>query len=103
MATSAERQVLSDLPIPPGETLAEEIGFMGMTPEELAKKTDLSTQIIAEIIRGETSITDDTAKRLEKALGVPAHLWINLEARYQLTKARLKERDKSSLVTHEAP
>ena len=89
MATDTERQLLSDLPIPPGETLSEEIEFIGMTQEELASRIGLSSDTLSEIIRGELPLTSDVARELEKVLGIPAHVWTNLEKRYQLTKASL--------------
>ena len=102
MATDTEGRVLSDLPIPPGETLLEEIEFIGMTQEELARRIGLSLDTIGEIIRGELPVTTDIARKLENELGIPERLWINLETRYQTVKARLKERDKSLLVADEA-
>ncbi|MBI5115261.1 ImmA/IrrE family metallo-endopeptidase [Candidatus Poribacteria bacterium] len=48
-------------------------------------------QVINEIIKGVKSITPDTAIQLEHVLGTPAHVWLNLENDYQLTKARLQE------------
>lgn len=101
MATEIQRQILSDLPIPPGETLAEEIEFIGMTQQEFARKADLSPELVHAIIRGKASITETTAERLEKVLGVPSRLWINLETRYQLTKSRSKDRENSSPVAHQ--
>ena len=102
MATEVQRRVFSDLPIPPGETLAEEIEFIGMTQRELAKKAGLSPELVCAIIQGKAPITDNTAERLENVLGIPSRLWINLETRYQLTKSRMEERECSSLAVHQA-
>lgn len=96
MVTEVQRQVLSDLPIPPGETLAEEIEFIGMTQQELARKAGLPHELVRHIIEGTAPITDNIAERLENVLGIPASLWLKLETRYQLTKSRLKEREGSS-------
>ena len=90
MATDSKREVLSDIPIPPGETLAEEIGYIGMTQQELANRMDVSPKLISEIIPGKEPITHDIAAKLEGALGIPADLWVNLERRYRLTQARLE-------------
>ena len=93
MVTNFEPQVLSDLPIPPGELLEEEIAVIGMTQQQLAIRTGRPPQVINEIIRGKKAITHETAIGLEKVLGIPAHVWVNLEATYNLTQARLKERE----------
>ena len=82
----------SDLPIPPGELLAEELDARGMTQKELADRTGRPEQTISEIINGKKAITHDTALELDKVLGIPAHLWVNLESSYQLTLARNRER-----------
>jgi HTH-type transcriptional regulator/antitoxin HigA len=90
MAT--EKRVYSDLPIPPGEYLAESIAAKGMAQAELARRIGRPTQAVNEIIKGEKAITPATALQLEKALDVPAHIWVGLEGRYQLIKARREER-----------
>ena len=91
MATKAA-QASSDLAIPPGELLEEEIEARGMTQRDLARETGRPPQTINEIIRGRKRITADTALDLERALGTPASFWLNLESNYQLTQARLRRR-----------
>ncbi len=95
MAIDSEQEILSDLPIPPGETLAEEIEYIGMTHEELARKMDVSPKLIGDIIPGKEPITPDIATKLEGALGIPAHLWVSLERRYRLTKSQMEKKGKS--------
>jgi HTH-type transcriptional regulator/antitoxin HigA len=90
MATNVSERVWSDLAVPPGELLQEELDAIGMTQQELAERTGRPTQVINEIIRDKKRITHDTALELEKVLGIPAHFWVNLEADYQLTRARLR-------------
>jgi addiction module HigA family antidote len=99
MVTRTDDRAFSDLAMPPGELLAEELEARGMTQKELADRTGRPGQKISEIINGKKSITYDTALELEKVLGIPAHFWVNLEASYQLTKARLRE--KSQLAKQE--
>ena len=43
---------------------------------------------INEIINGKTAITPETSIKLEQALNIPASFWNNLEANYQVSKAR---------------
>ena len=75
--------------IPPGEHLEEELDVRGMTQRALAELLGRPPQMISEVVRGKKAITADFALELEGALGIPAHLWMNLEANYRLTKARL--------------
>jgi HTH-type transcriptional regulator/antitoxin HigA len=92
MVTKTTARAFSDLAVPPGELLAEELEARGMTQKELADRTGRPEQKISEIVNGKKSITHDTALELEKVLGIPAEFWVNLEASYQLTKARLREK-----------
>lgn len=91
MATESMERPTSDLAIPPGELLEEELNTIGMSQAELAARTGRPVQVINEIIRGKKQITHDTAIEFEKVLGIPAHLWIGLETNHQLTLARLRE------------
>jgi HTH-type transcriptional regulator/antitoxin HigA len=87
------RQPQSDLPIPPGEYLAEVLGELSMTQIELARRMGRPPQAINEIIKAEKIITPETALQLEHVLHVPAHVWTGLESEYQLVLARKQEID----------
>ena len=91
--TTKHPRVWSDLPIPPGEILAEELAARGMTRKELAAQLGRPAQAVDEIIRAEKAITPDTARGLEKVLGIAADFWLNLESTYRLTLARNRERE----------
>ncbi len=93
MVTNNYKRIWSDLAVPPGELLEEELAAVGMTQQELAMRTGRPVQVINEIIRGKKAITHDTALELEKVLGIPAHVWVNLESTYQLTQAKNRERE----------
>ena len=77
----------SNLAIPPGELLAEELEARGMTPGELARRMGCSRQTIGGIVAGRRAITAETALRLERALGIAAQMWIGLDGRYRLALA----------------
>ena len=84
-------RTLSDLPIPPGEVLEEELEARGMTQKELAARLGRPAQAINEIVKAKKAITPDTAIMLEKALGIDAQFWANLEIDYRMTLARNSE------------
>ena len=94
MATDGSR-VWSDLPIHPGEILAEELEAKGITQRELAAQMGRPPQAVNEIIRGKKAMTVETALGLERTLGIDASFWMNLETTYRLTLAR--NREKSAL------
>ncbi|QVL50209.1 MAG: helix-turn-helix domain-containing protein [Thiocapsa sp.] len=64
-----------------------------MSKAELAKRTGLTEQHLNAIVKckGKSAITPETAIKLERAIGMPVDYWLNLEANYQETQARLAE------------
>ena len=92
MTTSSPR-AYSDLPIPPGEVLEEELETRGMTQKELAARLGRPAQAINEIIKAKKSITPETAIGLGKVLGIDPQFWTNLEVSYHMTLARKREED----------
>ena len=87
-----KNQYNPDFVTPPGETLSETLGVIGMTQAEFAGRTGRPKKTINEIIRGKSAITPETALQFEKVLGVPASFWINREQNYQEWLAREQER-----------
>ena len=83
--TTKSTRLFSDLAIPPGEVLEEELEVRGMTQEELADKMGCSPQVIDEVIRAERAITSEIAAGLGKALGIEAQFWTNFEEHYRMT------------------
>lgn len=80
-------ELRSNLAIPPGELLAEELAARGMTRDELARRMGRSRRTVSAIVTGREAITAETALRLERALGIAAPLWVGLERRYRLALA----------------
>ena len=83
------------LPIHPGEILQEEfLGPLEISQYRLAKDTSVPPRRINEIVRGQRSISADTALRLARYFGTSERFWINLQARYDLEteKDRLGDR-----------
>lgn len=71
--------------------MEEVVGELGMTKDELAARMDRPATKLSQIFKGDKAITAETALQLEKVVGVPAHIWIGLEAEYRLTLARQRE------------
>lgn len=87
-----------DYAVPPGETLLETIEQIGMSQAELAERTGRPKKTINEIINGKTAITSETARQLERVLGIPSSFWNNLERNYREKLAEIEESEK--LVSH---
>ena len=78
--------------IPPGEILAEE--FMkpnGLSQNRLARDIDVNPARINDIVHGRSAITAAVALRLAKYFGTTPELWMNLQADYDLRRARAKD------------
>jgi antitoxin HigA-1 len=73
----------------PGEVLGEEfLKPLGMSAHALAVALRVPATRISAIVKGERSVTADTALRLARFFGTSAEFWINLQATHDLTKAR---------------
>lgn len=93
MADMVSNQYVPDYLVPPGEILEEYLESYRMTQTELADRTGLTQKTINEIIKGKLPITSETALKLERFLGRPAHFWNNLERQFQEDRSRLAEKN----------
>ncbi|MBI4202017.1 MAG: HigA family addiction module antidote protein [Chloroflexi bacterium] len=91
MATRPVTRFRTNALYPPGEYLAEELAARGMTQVALVQAMNRPIQVVNAIIRGRKTVTAETAIQLEKALGIEAEFWLNLEMHYQLAKVRQAE------------
>lgn len=80
--------------IHPGEHLTEELNALDMSAAGLARKLDVPTNRITQILNGTRAITGDTALRLAHFFGTSAEFWLNLQSLYELRLAQAKA-DKS--------
>ena len=76
--------------IRPGEHLAEELEALNMRAAELARKMDVPTNRITQILNGTRSITGDTALRLAHFFGTSAQFGLNLQTLYNLRLVQAK-------------
>ena len=96
MAASITMTPESDLAIPPGEFLAEELGARGMTQLDLAtRRMGRPPQLVSGIVQGHKAITAATALELEDVLGLSAQFWQRLEEDYRLALARAAREEAS--------
>src|SRR5688500_18281896 len=76
-------------PTHPGAMLREEfLDPLGIPQTELAEWIGASYPRINELIHGKRGVTSDTALRLEKAFGMDAQFWRNLQLAWGLYQAR---------------
>ena len=77
---------------PPGDTLLETIEAMGMSQAELAARMGVTEKHVSSVVKGKSPISEDTALRLERVLGIDAAFWRNLEHLYRRHLAEQEER-----------
>lgn len=74
--------------IHPGEVLKEEfLDPMGISVYRLSKETGLPQTRLGQIIRGERSITAETALKIGRYLNTGPEFWMNLQALYDIEEA----------------
>jgi addiction module HigA family antidote len=78
------------LVIRPGEHLAEELIELKMSAAELARRLNVPTNRITEILNGRRAISADTALRLAHFFGTSAEFWLNLQSLYEIRIAQRK-------------
>jgi HTH-type transcriptional regulator/antitoxin HigA len=77
----------------PGEMIKDELKERGMTQKQLAAETGIKASVLSETINGKRSVSLNVAVALEKALDIPADIWMNLQTQYDLDTAKIIERN----------
>lgn len=100
---TTETNIISNLPVPPGEYLEEVLEELGMSKSELATRMGRPLTKLSAIFNGTKTVTPDTALQLERATGVKAHIWTGLETDYRLAQARQREEAREEQCMEETP
>ena len=73
----------------PGEILREDyLKPLRLSVTEACKGLRISRKGLSEILNGRTGISPALAVKLSKAFGTTPELWLNLQAQYDLWRAR---------------
>ncbi len=80
-----------DYAVHPGEYLEEVLESREIRKKDLAERLGISDKHLSQIINKQALLTSDMAVHLERALGVSANIWSNINAEYALFEARQKE------------
>ncbi len=85
--------------------LEEFLKPMNLSQYRVAKAIHVPPRRINEIVHGTRAITPDTALRLSRYFGLSERFWSNLQARYDLEKAkdRLADRLQQEVQVYIAP
>ncbi len=74
----------------PGEHIKDELEARGMSQKELASKMGVSKSEVSQLVNGHRNISALAAVLLEKALGIDAEFWMNLQVRYDIDEVKKK-------------
>lgn len=81
--------VATRLPPHPGEILREEFLVpLKLTVGKLAKACGIGRSRLEHVAAEKMGISGDTALRLGRVFGTGPELWMNLQARYEIAKAK---------------
>lgn len=73
--------------IHPGEVLADELAELEMSAAAFSREVHVPTNRITQILRGQRSVTAETALRIGYYLGTGPELWLNLQRAHDLRLA----------------
>lgn len=73
---------------PPGATLLETMQARSVTVDTLSAQTGIPLNTVRHMLVGLVAISDQKARRLEKALGVPSSFWLAREEAYRRSLLR---------------
>ena len=88
MDEQQRNQYQPDYAVSPGEVLNFELQMRGIKKNALAKRTGLTPKHISDLLNAKSSLTVETAIKLERAIGMPVQFWMNLETEYGEALAR---------------
>ena len=71
------------LALSPGTYLAGVLEQLDVSPSELARRSGCPADVVDGVLNGTTVVTPEIAVQIEKAVGVPAQVWVELESDYR--------------------
>ncbi|MBI2314386.1 MAG: HigA family addiction module antidote protein [Betaproteobacteria bacterium] len=74
--------------IHPGEILKDELAALNLSANAFAKALGVPANRVTGILNERRAITADTALRLARFFGTTPEFWMNLQASYEVNKAR---------------
>lgn len=88
----------------PGELIKDELKERHMTQKALALETGIKPSVLCDTIHGKRPVSITVAKALEKTLGIPTYIWINLQTQYDLDVANIQKKNiESTIITITIP
>ena len=89
--------------IHPGAILKAELKERGIRQNAFAKEIGMQPTHLNALLQGNRNISPQLAIRLEKALDIPAHIWMNLQENYNLDHIRTADLVEGYSIKQEVP
>ena len=87
--TFSRADLFTDVALHPGEFVDEEMVSRGLTPAALAEAMNIAPEVLQGVLAGGRRMPGPLALGLESALGIAAHLWMDMQSEYDLARARI--------------
>ena len=71
----------------PGQYVGELIEDYNLTHKEFSERLGISEMKLGKLVKGEESISNDIAQRLEKLTNISMKTWLNLQNAYDVKMA----------------
>ncbi len=75
-------------PTHPGILIREELEERKLTQARLAEQIGVSPSLLNEVINGKRAVNTELALLLEAAFGIAAHIWLDMQADYNIQLAK---------------
>ena len=79
----------------PTELIIDEIEDRGISRKDMAIRLGMQPSNFSRMIKQKETITPQMANRLEEALGIPASMWLNMQAAYDRDVVAIYQRNRS--------
>lgn len=84
----APYELIPSTPIHPGEMIKDELQARGISQKKFAEIIGVSQTVLNEVLNGKRPVTTEYALKIEAATGIPAYIWVNMQAAYNMQIAR---------------
>lgn len=78
----------------PGYYIKELVDESGLSQEDFAKRLDTTPKNLSLLIRGEQSLSNETAAKLSRMLGTSIAFWLGLQRSYDEKVAEILSEEK---------
>lgn len=79
---------------PPGDTITDILRERNLSPEQFASQLQRTPEEVTNLLRGQTAITLEMARRLEQTLGASLQFWMARDYQYHQDLARREQLEK---------